>query len=195
MKEFIIEQKITPLVNRYEVYEIQNGAKGALISFVEQKRFAFKEEIAFYTDATKQTLAFRVKAEKVMDVHGKFLVTDENGNTIGWAQKVFKASLLRSTWRMAADESHQLTVTEKSKAFALFRRIWSLVPYLGDFPFVFKYHFNFLGSNNELVAEYIKTTRIRDHYKFAVSNEQALQPFDWRLVAAQCVLLDALQDR
>lgn len=124
MNSFIVEQRITPLVNRYEIYEVSNGTKGAMISFVEQKRLAFKEEIQFYTDKSKEALAFRVKAEKVMDVHGKFLITDETGNQIGWARKAFKASLLRSTWQLSNDQQ-QVTVTEKSQAFAIFRRVWA----------------------------------------------------------------------
>ncbi len=194
MNQLIVEQRITPLVNRYEIYEVSNGTKGAMISFVEQKRLAFKEEIHFYTDKTKQSLAFRVKAEKVMDVHGKFLVTDDSGNVIGWTRKAFKASLLRSTWQLSNNQQ-QMTVTEKSQAFAIFRRVWGFMPFIGDLPFVFKYHFIFQDETGATAAEYIKTTRLRDHYELHPINHELLDTFDWRILAAQCVLLDALQDR
>lgn len=194
MNGFIVEQRITPLVNRYEIYEASNSSKGAMISFVEQKRLAFKEEIQFYTDKTKQSLAFKVRAEKVMDVHGKFFITDGDGNTIGWVRKSFKASLLRSTWQLSNDQ-RQITVTEKSQAFAIFRRVWGFIPFIGDLPFVFKYHFIFQDDAGATAAEYIKTTRLRDHYELTPINHELLDQFDWRLLAAQCVLLDALQDR
>lgn len=194
MNQFIVQQKITPLVNRYEIFDASNGTKGAMISFVEQKRFAFKEEIQFYTDSTKQTLDFRVKAEKVMDIHGKFFVTASDGSVIGWLQKSFKASLLRSTWQLSsADQT--LTVTEKSAAFAIFRRVWGFIPFIGDLPFVFKYHFIFQDSDGGIAAEYIKTTRLRDHYQLMPKDDAVLAQFDQKMLIAQCVILDALQDR
>ena len=194
MNNFIVEQKITPLVNRYEVYDAAGGSKGAIINFVEQKRLAFKEEIQFYTDNSKQTLAFRVKAEKVMDIHGKFLVTDPRGGLIGWVQKSFKASLLRSTWQLSTGDE-QLTVTEKSQGLAIFRRIWGFIPFIGDLPFVFKYHFIFQDSSGATIAEYIKTTRFRDRYELRSVNDEIMDKVDQKLLIAQCVLLDALQGR
>lgn len=194
MNQFIVQQKITPLVNRYEIFDASSGSKGAMISFVEQKRFAFKEEIQFYTDSSKQTLAFKVKAEKVMDVHGKFFVTASDGSAVGWLQKSFKASLLRSTWLLSSGDQ-QLTVTEKSQAFAIFRRIWGFIPFIGDLPFVFKYHFVFQKTDGTTVAEYIKTTRLRDHYQLTPKDDIVLGNIDQRVLIAQCVVLDALQDR
>lgn len=198
MKRYIVEQKITAFVNRYLVYDVRSdGQKGDLLVFVEQKRLAFKEEIIFYTSNAKTDVAFRVKAEKVMDVHGKFLVTDSSGKQIGSVRKSFKSSLFRSTWEILDQDSKlQFIVRETSMKLAIFRRLWVLIPYIGDLPFFVKYHFDFLKPESEVTsAKYIKTTRFRDYYELQISDETMLTSPGWQTLIAQCVLLDALQSR
>ncbi len=198
MKKYSIQQKITPLVNRYAVYDISTpDSEPVMIAFVEQKRFSFKEQIAFYTDETKATVAFNVKAEKVMDVHGRFNVTDASDNKISSMRKVFKSSLLRSTWEiMDSDDVVRMTVREKSLGNALFRRVWALLPYIGDIPFIWKYHFIFTPTGSETsTAHYVKTKRFRDHYELQVDDESLLETLGWQTLVAQGVLLDALQSR
>lgn len=198
MKTYIVEQKITAFVNRYSIYEADTaGDKASMISFVEQKRLKLKEEILFYSDETKQQHIFTVKAENVMDFNGRFFVTDSNGEQIGAVAKVFKQSLWRSTWHMlGARGDIAAIVQERSLGLALFRRLWVLVPFLSDFPFFFKYHFDFVApSDSNQIAEYVKTTRFRDHYKLTVRDEAVLQELGWQTFVAQAVLLDALQGR
>lgn len=198
MKTYIIEQKLAPLANQYRVFDtVESGEKGELVSFAHQKRFAFKEQVNFYTDETQTSLAFSVKAEKVMDIHGKFLITSRSGASIGALRKVFGSSLFRSTWEVLTNDGAAVArVTEKSLPLALFRRVWGLVPYLGDLPFIFKYHFVFLNpGNQEVIADYVKTTRFRDHYRLDVHDEKLLESVGWQTVIAQAVFLDALQGR
>lgn len=197
MKTFIIEQKITALVNQYMVYDTdESGTKNQMIAFAQQKRFNFKEEIIFYSDDSKKTEAFRVKAENVLDFHGKFLIADPNGKLLGAVRKAFKASLLRSTWHILEGDEPVVIVQEKSNGIAVFRRVWGFIPYLSDFPFFIKYHFVFtLPQSGEIAAEYIKTTRFRDHYRLDIHDDKLLQRLGWETFVAQGVLLDALQGR
>ena len=197
MKNYIVEQKITAFVNRYEVYEVRSdGEKGELAAFVEQKRLAFKEEIIFYTNSAKTDEAFRVKAEKVMDVHGKFMVTDTKGTVIGAVRKSFKSSLFRSTWELFSADDLRLIVRESNKKIAIIRRLWAFIPYIGDFPFFVKYHFDFVEpSSDRVIARYLKTTRLRDNYRLQIDDGSILDSIGWQTIVAQCVLLDALQGR
>jgi uncharacterized protein YxjI len=196
MKPLIIEQKITAFANQYRVYECDaEGNKGTMLAFAHQKRLAFREKIEFFTSEARDNLAFTVQAEKVMDIHGRFFVSDPRGQRLGAVRKVFKESLLRSTWEIL-DNSDQpvLTLRERSKGIAIFRRIWAFVPYIGDLPFFLKYHFDFVKPGEEtVVARYEKTTLFYDHYRLVV--EAGAPDVDWRVVAAECVLLDALQGR
>ncbi|WP_310961695.1 LURP-one-related/scramblase family protein [Nocardioides terrisoli] len=187
---FHVHQKLTMMINRYEVFADEAGAPGELVAFVEQKRLAFKEQVTLFADRERQTVLARFKARKVIDVHGGYDVTDPEGGPIGVFTKQFKASLLRSTWLLEQPGLEPVTVTERSQGLALFRRLWDWIPWAGDFPFPIKYHFDWLRGTDRIGA-FDKVTRLRDHYIVHV-DDPAL---DRRLVIAQAVALDALQSR
>jgi len=197
MTSYIIEQKVAAFANQYRIFSVVNGDKRELVAFAHQKRLAFKEKVDFFTDTDRTRLVFTVRAEKVMDVHGKFIITDAKGNRLGAVRKAFTSSLLRSTWEILdkSDETSTI-VRESSEALALFRRIWSFIPFLGDIPFLLKYHFDFIDpKSGTLLAKYSKTTLLRDHYRLNIHEEALLESAGWQTLIAQVVLLDALQGR
>lgn len=197
MKTYYIHQKITAFANQYRIYEADGDKPGKMVAFAHQKRLAIKEKFLFYTDESKQQLAFSVQARKVMEIAGTYDVRDENEQVLGVLQKQFQASLLRSTWQIqSADQSqpHAL-VQERSIPIAIFRRVWGFIPYIGDLPFFMLYHFDFLKPNTEeVLARYNKVTLFRDHYRLEIEDELA-NAVDWRVLVAQGVALDALQSR
>ena len=193
---YIIEQKLAALVNQYRVYATdQSGNKTDLIAFAQQKRFSFKERIDFYADESRSRVIFSVKAEKVMDIHGKFIVTDEKDQPLGAIRKNFGSSLLRSTWEILHNDELYITVQERSVPLAVMRRIWGFVPIIGDLPFFFKFHFDFLSAQSQQVASYNKLTLLRDHYKLEIIDDKVLDAVGWQTLVAQAVMLDALQGR
>ncbi len=198
MNTYIVEQKITALANQYRVYNTsKEGVKDSIIAFAHQKRFAFKEKVEFFTDESRQTLQFSVKAEKVMDIHGKFIVQDAQNQRIGAVRKSFKASLLRSTWEiLTPNDEVRAIVRERSQGIAVFRRLWDFIPYASDIPFFIKYHFDFVkSSSDEIEATYYKQTRFRDHYRLEITDDTLEKEVGWQTLVTQAVLLDALQGR
>lgn len=193
------DQKITLLVNRYQIFTPNDqGEKGERIAFVEQERFKFKEKVHFYADETKQQELFSFRAEKVLDVHGKYLVEDAQGNLLGYFRKEFGASLLRSTWTLHAPNDEKLfTIQENSIILALIRRFVGFLPIVGEFAEIisnfFRYHFQFLEGEQQ-VGEYRKMTLFRDHYLLSTTDD-AYAKIDQRVFAAMSVALDALQSR
>lgn len=198
--KLIIEQKITAFVNRYAVYDTdKDGNKNQLIALAQQKRLTFKEHVTFYSDETKTQPIFILRAEKILDVHGKFLVEDPEGNLIGQFKKEFKTSLYKSTWSILnTDGQPKLTLSENSLALALFRRFAGFLPIIGDLAEIiswfFRYHFSFVDGSNQEVGKYKKTTLFRDHYLLSMTDK-AYDQEDWRVLAATAVALDALQSR
>jgi hypothetical protein len=196
----IVEQQITALVNKYVVYEAhEDGTKGKLLAVAQQKRLAFKEKVQFYTDESKSQLAFSFRAEKAMDIHGRFFVEDVGGKTVGMFRKDFKKSLLNSTWHIVdKKDNHKLTLSESNKALAALRRFAGFIPVVGDvfeiILLLFKYHFTLRNTADDEVGRYQKTTLVRDHYVFSATDEAYAQE-DWRVFAAVAVALDALQAR
>ena len=196
----IIRQKITPFVNKYEVLQVGGAGESQLVALAQQKRLAFKEKVIFYTDAKRDKVAFTFRAEKVLDVHGRYLVEDPKGSVIGMFKKEFGASLVNSTWKILDQNGNErIVVKESSALLAILRRVIGMIPIVGDLGEIiiafFRYHFQFIDMQTSMVVgRYHKTTLFRDHYELSLSNE-AWQSTDWRVLAAMSVALDALQSR
>jgi uncharacterized protein YxjI len=192
--QFLLYQKFTMLVNRYQYFLYDNETQGEQIAFVEQKRFAFREHMTVYSDDAKSRVLFTVVAEKLLDVHGRFVVRDANDTMVGYCRKAFKASLLRSTWEVC-DVNDQIlfTAVEENHAVAIIRRILQFIPYAADIaPFI---PFNFIfQKDGKAVGAYRRVWgSLTDRYSLHVTND--LKDADRRPILALGILLDALQDR
>lgn len=201
-QRLLIQQKITAMVNRYSIFEPAESPeeKPRLIGLAQQKRAALKEKVMFYSDGKRDTLAFTLRAEKVMDIHGKFFVETANGKLIGAFRKEFKASLFSSTWTiLGADDTPLYTVRESNAFVAAFRRFAGAIPLVGEimelvFAFI-RYHFEFIEiSTSKNRGMYKKTTIFRDHYSLE-TDDKLWEDIDWRVLAAVSIALDALQSR
>lgn len=198
---FIIEQKLTLFTNQYRIFTTdQSGAKQQLIAFAQQKRFAFKEKIEFFQTEEKTQKLFQFRAEKVLDVHGRYLVEDTNGVFIGAFKKEFMQSLAVSTWKIHnINDQPIFEVAENNVTIALLRRFAGNIPLVGgivDIAMMFiKYHFAFkpIGTD-QTHGTYQKTTLFRDHYMLS-GSDYLIQTVDWRVLVSLAVGLDALQSR
>ncbi|WP_241037107.1 hypothetical protein [Blastococcus litoris] len=189
---FFVKQRITVMVNRYEVRAAApDGAEGHLLAFAEQKRMKLKEEITFYADESRSRAVFSFTARQRLDVHAQHDVFDEYGTVIGCFSKQFGASLLRSTWNLSAPGLESVG-RERRPVIAILRRIWELIPYLGDVWVPFVFHFDFVDTATGatvMVSERQKA--IRDRYEVTVPDPR----LDFRVAASMAVALDALQSR
>ena len=153
MPTYRIEQKITPLANQYWVLSGLEGRN--VVGFVHQKRFAFKEKFEMFTGEDKSTVAATIQARQVLDFGARYDIADPSGAKLGVIGKDFGKSLLRSTWQIwSTDESAVIaTVRERSMAVAIFRRVWTAIPVIGDIPFPVKYHFEFITPDGRVAHD------------------------------------------
>ncbi|WP_235909914.1 hypothetical protein [Goekera deserti] len=189
---FFVRQRITLMVNRYEVLAANpDGSEGQLLAFAEQKRMKLKEEVVFFADQAKTRPVFRFKARQRLDVHAQHDVFDEYGTPIGGFGKQFGASLLRSTWDLSAP-GLQAVGRERRPVIAVLRRVWTLIPYLGDVWVPFVFHFDFVDTaSGQTVMVSERQRSIRDRYSVTVPDPR----LDFRVAASMAVALDALQSR
>jgi len=189
---FFVKQRITVMVNRYEILAANaDGSEGPLIALAEQKRMKLKEEVVFYADAGKSRRVFSFKARQRLDVHAEHDVLDENGTPLGMFSKQFGASLIRSTWNLSAP-GIEAVGRERRPVIAVLRRVWDVIPYVGDVWVPFVFHFDFVDTATGatvLVSERQKA--IRDRYTVTVPDPR----LDFRVAASMAVALDALQSR
>lgn len=189
---FFVRQKITLMVNQYEIHGANpDGSEGDLLAYAQQKRLTFKEQVTFYSDASKSRAVFSFKARQRLDVHAEQDVFDEDGQAIGWFRKEFGASLLRSTWRLAGS-GVEARGQERRPVIAILRRVWTLIPYLGDVWVPFVFHFDFVDvATGQPVMVSERQKAIRDRYAVTVPDRR----LDFRVAASMAVALDALQSR
>jgi len=187
---FFVKQKLTLMVNRYEIRAVaDDGQPGDLIAVAQQKRMAFKEQVTFYTDEERTRAVFSFKARQVIDLNAGYDVFDENGDAIGFFRKDFGKSLLRSTFHLNGPHGLNAIGQERSQVIAILRRFV-------DFPFAF--HFDFVEprqsgfvQEGQPVLHVDRHFSLRDRYAVTVPDRR----LDFRLAAAMTVALDALMSR
>jgi uncharacterized protein YxjI len=199
--EFLLRQRVTVMVNRYEVYAPAapgTGSKeeGELLVFVEQRRMKLKEEINFFADREKTQKVFCVKAERVFDPRGTYQLLDPSGTVIAKFRKDFARSFARSTWHLQdADGSDAGTARDRNLFAAMFRRYITLVPYVGELLgfLPIAYDFDFVAPDGTRQAVLERLWSIRDRYRLTVEDRG--RNLDRRLLIAISICMDALQAR
>lgn len=183
LPHFFVRQKLTMMVNRYEIIEANaDGSDGRLMAVAQQKRMAFKEQVTFFSDDQRAEPVFSFQARQVLDLGAGYDVRDAAGAPLGGFRKDFAQSLLRSTFHLSAP-GLEATGRERNQVVAILRRFV-------DFPFAF--HFDFVDqTTGAVVMSSERQMSLRDRYVVTVPDEL----LDFRLAASMAVGLDALLAR
>ncbi|MDQ5841537.1 MAG: hypothetical protein M3537_10465 [Chloroflexota bacterium] len=193
---FTIKQRFTMMVNRYEILSVNaDGSEGPLIALAQQKRMALKEQVTFYTDEARTQPVVGFKAQQRMDLGATYDITDGNGQPIGSFRKEFAKSLLRSSWQLNTSDGLQALGTERNQTIAILRRFWGMVPFIGEVPVPWVYHFDFTAPDGATVLTSERRWGLRDRYDVELPAAPNGWRMDWRVGAAMAVALDALQAR
>lgn len=183
LPHFMVKQKLTMMINRYEISETDAaGNPTRLMALAEQKRMAFKEQVTFYSDAGKSRPVFGFKARRKLDLNAGYDITDESGEPIGYFRKDFGASLLRSTFHVEGP-GYTGTGQERNQVAGLLRRFTEL-----DFIPI---HFDFVDGTGAPLFSVDRKMSIGDRYRVEVPDPRV----DFRVAAAIAVGLDALMSR
>ena len=191
---FFIDQLIRPVANLYRISTLAPGGDGPgePLAFVRQKRLAVREDIRFYADDEERDELFRLKARSITEFRGRYDVVDPADDRIGVLQKVFGASLFRSTWRIYDAGDREIGIArERSLPVALLRRAIDAVPYGNMIPILF--HFTITLDSRE-VGGLRRPIGLRDRYVLDLQGDPDRR-LDRRVAVALGIALDALQSR
>lgn len=195
-ERYVLRQKLTLMVNRYEIFRADaNGTELGLLCFAEQKRMAAKEQVTFFTDSAKTQPLFGFKARKRIDLGSGYDVTDSQGQPIGWFKKQFKASLVNSTWTLGLPDGREFVGRERNQKVAVARRVWDLIPVIGEIAVPFLFHFDFVAPDGSLALSSTKKASVKDVYHVSLPVLGDGRAMDWRVGMSMAVALDALQSR
>jgi uncharacterized protein YxjI len=195
-ERYTLRQKLTLMVNRYEIRPVDAaGVEGPVLAVAQQKRMAFKEQVTFYADEARTQPVFSFKARQRLDLGATYDVLDAAGTPIGWFRKDFGKSLLRSSWHLGTPDGLEAFGTERNQNIAILRRVWDLLPIVGDIPVPFLFHFDFTAKDGTVVLSSERRRSIRDRYEIGLPVTANGWQLDWRVGLAMAVALDALQSR
>lgn len=181
--QFFVKQKLAMTVNRYEIRAANpDGRPGHVLAIAQQRRLAFKEQVTFFADEARTQPVFSFRARQIFDVAAVYDVFDAAGTQIGWFQKDFTASLLRSSFNLGGP-GLQGYGQERNLGIAIARRFVNL-------PFAFHFDFTDKVTGRAVMSSERKMT-LRDQYIVTVPDPRV----DFRLAAAVAVGLDALMQR
>lgn len=188
-----LEQKANFGARVYRVFadDGSGSAKGEQIGFARQKLRALREHFTLYGDDTRTTVLAEAKTRKIFEIGATYVVTDPAGIEIGRFRKLGKASLLRSSYVLSTAALPEVTITERNQVVAILRRFIGFVPYLGEVPIPWQFHFDGRTPDGRLVLSVNRKRKLLDRYQLT-SYDPAL---DGRLLAIFGVFSDALQRR
>lgn len=101
------EFKIGTLANDF----VAKDATGKTIAYVRQKMFKFKEDVVVFTDESKSTELYRIRADRWIDFNANYSFTHQSGEYMGSIGR----KGMRSLWKA----SYQIFDPEKSEAYGI----------------------------------------------------------------------------
>ena len=121
------EFKIGTLANDF----IAKDAQGGMIAYVRQKMFKFKEDVVLFTDQSKSSELYRIKADRWIDFNATYSFTNANGAYMGSVGRKGMKSLWKASYTIFNTEKvEEYTVSEENP--------WAKVgdAVLGEIPIV-----------------------------------------------------------
>jgi uncharacterized protein YxjI len=192
---YLIDQLVRPIANLYRITPLAAGdtPAGPPVAFVRQKKLAIKEDIRFYSDESETEELFQIKARNILDLGGSRYDVYAGNKQIGALEHQFRASLIRSTWRVRDASNQEVAVArERSLPMAIARRLIDFVPDVGGLipiPYNFDLHID-----GKAIGKMDRKFQLRDRYVLDVSGDQERR-LDRRLAVALAIGLDTLQNR
>lgn len=192
---YLVDQLIRPIANLYRITPLASGETpaGPPVAYVRQKKLAIREDIRFYADEQETEELFQIKARNILDLGGSRYDVYAAERQIGALEHQFRASLVRSTWRVRDVSNQEVAVArERSLPMAIARRLIDFVPDVGG-VIPIPYNFDLL-IDGEPIGKMDRKFQLRDRYVLDVSGDHERR-LDRRLAVALAIGLDTLQNR
>jgi uncharacterized protein YxjI len=192
---YLVDQLVRPIANLYRVTPLAAGETptGPPVAYIRQKKLAIREDIRFYGDEQETQELFRIKARNILDMGGSRYDVYAGEQQIGALEHQFRASLLRSTWRVRDASNQEVALArERSLPLAIARRVIDFVPDIGGLIPI-PYNFDLL-IDDKVIGTMNRKFQLRDRYVLDVSGDHERR-LDRRLAVALAIGLDTLQNR
>ncbi|CAN5806777.1 hypothetical protein BH18ACI5_BH18ACI5_07850 [soil metagenome] len=108
-------------------------ASGALIYYAKQKAFKLKEAVTVYDDEEQTRPLFRVQADRILDISGRYRIEDAGGAEVGVLKRHGMASIWRAHYDLEIGGRVALTIREDNPWTKVLDGLLGSIPILGIF--------------------------------------------------------------
>ncbi len=115
-------------------------ANGQTLAYVKQKMFKLKEDVLIYSDETKQTVNYRIKADRWLDFSAAYTFYDEMAGEFGKIVRKGWRSLWKAEYKIIDEfQKEQYIIKEESVWVRIFDSLLGEIPIIN---FLAGYFFN-----------------------------------------------------
>ena len=142
---------LTTLSSDFNVTDSQ----GRPVAYARQKLFKLKEDVTIYTDSTRTTEAYRIRADRWLDFNVTFDITDAQGQRLGSLGRKGMKSILKRTYEVfGAGQESLFHIKERNAWTKFIDNMVGEIPIIGMFSGYFlNPTYDVTGQNGELLFE------------------------------------------
>ena len=168
-------------------------AGGRSVAYVKQKAFRLKEDVEVHTDDSRQTLLWRIKADRIIDWSAAYRITDAGGALLGTLRRRGGRSLWRATY-VISDPNDQVMggIHEKDPWTKVLDGLLSIVPILGDFSGYFLNPSYVVSRGDEQVLEVRKRPAFFET-RFSIEQVSGVDAINEALLVASVLMMVLLE--
>jgi uncharacterized protein YxjI len=168
-------------------------AGGRSVAYVKQKAFRLKEDVEVHTDESRQTLLWRIKADRIIDWSAAYRITDAGGALLGTLRRRGGRSLWRATY-VITDSSDQVMggIHEKDPWTKVLDGLLSIIPILGDFSGYFLNPSYVVSRGDEQVLEVRKRPAFFET-RFSIEQVSGVDAINEALLVASVLMMVLLE--
>ncbi|MFT6964553.1 MAG: hypothetical protein ACJAWV_004295 [Flammeovirgaceae bacterium] len=167
-----LQFKIATLANDF----IAKDANERTIAYVRQKMFKLKADINVYTDETKASEMFSIKADKWLDFSTSYAFSDNEGNLLGRVSRKGWKSIWKARYEIYDEQGKQdLLIQEENAWVKVGDQLLGEIPILGMLTgYLFNPTYVLTRPDGTLVAKLKKNPSFFGR-NFTVSKEAEFQ--------------------
>jgi uncharacterized protein YxjI len=123
------------------------------LSYVRQKMFKLKEDILCYSDETKSSVLYRIRANKWLDYSATYSFSDQHEQDLGKVARKGRASLWKATYEVLnKNDIHEFTIKEENPWAKVLDAVLTEIPILGLLTgYLFNPKYVVLNSQGQIV--------------------------------------------
>ena len=168
-------------------------AGGRTVAYVKQKIFRLKEDVEVFTDESRRTPLWRMKADRIIDWSAAYRITDASSALLGTLRRKGGRSLWRATYVITDPNDQEIGgIHEKDPWTKVLDGLLSLVPILGEFTGYFL-NPSYLVSHRDDVALEVRKRPALFETRFSIEQVGGVDPRSEALLLASVMMMVLLE--